>query len=608
MKTISWSLIFLMVSATSLAQVAERKHIEDTEPGWYKVYRFKGAKEPKKMDNRTYSIAQLSLIDSLANWMQASYLPKAGIGDIKKKIFPEVSQYEPYNAALPQGYGAVAYTWNVEYNSEGKLVRIPETETGWAIEANSVPGWPIRDFSTTTEYYFTMPSFNMSSNQEEVEKQQDLSNVPNIKPYIHFWIKNIEAGNGTEYVLLCKDNRSPFINVTKGEYLRVLEAAIQRAYDKEKTKIHDRNSGNSPKNIEYFMKYLEEKHAKRLECLKNNKEKYKGRLNEPAATSNAQPTVLLENVVDVFDGNDPKSDKFPVYTVDPSMYELCKKDKPQCILVVWNWHPGDPKEKHMHESIINNFNFDYVYNFFFYPEKVKGQPYKPVRSPFLKDAVVVLKKSETAEKTAVDKSVHFFEDFSTTSVGQKPNGWRARGNGAGVSTTVATLDGSDKWAMIAGNNLQATSLRKPLPQDFTLSYDVVVPENFTWGTKGLALLLAKEKTEGVSESFIRLKLRPGSGGSNGEAELETKFPPAYANGTKWYVATGFSNNKKVNRINVIIRKNGQALQLLIDKNIVAEYPKVVPADMQFNALSFDMANSGGENDKYYVSNIRITKD
>lgn len=609
MKTNIFSLFCALLTHGMILGQTQQQAIEESEPGWYKVYHFKGAKEVKKMGNRTFSIAQLSIADSLANWMQASYLPKAGIGDVKRTIFPEVNQYAPYNSALPQGYGATAYTWNVSYNSQGKLVRVPETETAWAVEANAVPGWPIRDLSTTTQYYFTMPSFEIiSSGGEEVKQHQDLSQVANIKPYIHFWIKNIEAGNGTEYVLLCKDNRSPFIKLTKGEYLQLLEPAIQRAYEKEKAKIHDRNSGNSQKNIDYFMKYLDEKHAKRMACLKNNREKYKDRLTETAETFAAQPDVMLENFADVFEGNDPLSPKYPVYTIDPFLYELCKKDKPQWILISWNWSSADPKEKHMHESIINNFNFDFVYNFFFYPEKVKGQPYKPLRSPFLKEVPVVLAHSEAAKKATLDKTVHFFEDFSTTSVGQKPNGWYARANANGISSTVATVDGADKWAVIAGNRLQPTNLKKPLPQNFTLSYDVIVPENFTWGAKGLVLLLAKEKTEGVAEAFIRLKLRPGSGGANGEAELETKFPPAYANGTKWYKATGFSNDKKLNRINVNIKKSGEALQLLIDKNIIAEYAKGVPADMLFNTLSFDMANSGGENDKYYVSNIRITKD
>ena len=46
----------------------------------------------------------------------------------------------------------------------------------------------------------------------------------------------------------------------------------------------------------------------------------------------------------------------------------------------------------------------------------------------------------------------------------------------------------------------------------------------------------------------------------------------------------------------------------IDKSKVAEYSKGVPADMVFNALSFKMIRSDGETEKYFVSNIKITKD
>jgi hypothetical protein len=263
----------------------------------------------------------------------------------------------------------------------------------------------------------------------------------------------------------------------------------------------------------------------------------------------------------------------------------------------------------MHESIINNFNFDYVYNFFFAPEKVKGQPYKPRHSPVLKEAVMVSSKSATGKIATLDKSIHFFEDFSTTSVGKKPTGWYAKTNHNGVSPVVTTVDGtSENWAIIAGNSLIPTNLKKPLPQNFTLSYDVIVPENFTWGAKGLVLLLSYEKSEGVTEAFISLKLRPGSGGADGEATLETKFPSGYATGTKWYVATGFSNNKKVNRITVNIKKSNEVLQVFIDKKMIAEYIKGIPADMKFNALSFDMGSSDSENDKYFIGNIKITRD
>jgi len=604
MKAISILLINVTLVTFSFAQTNSQQSIEESELGWYKVYHFKGAKEIKKLDNRIYSIAQLSISDSLANWIQASYLPKGGIGDVKKTIFPKVSQYSPYNVAWPQGYGATAYTWSVSYNSQGKLERIPETETPWAISANDVPGWPFRELSTSTKYYFTMPTFE---GDDEFKKQQDLSKVATLKPYITFWIKNIEAGGGTEYVLLCKDNKSPFLKITKGEYLQSLEAAIPQAYQNEKKKIYEQNK-NDQKGIDYFMKYLDEKNNKRMICLKNNKEKYANRLLETAEVFTSQPDIMLENYPDVFEGNGGRG-TYPVYTIDPTMYELCKKDKPQWILVGWSWSASNPKEKHMHESIINNFNFDYVYNFFFNPEKVKGQPYKPVHSPFAKEAVVIGEKSESSKKAALDKSDHFFEDFSTTSVGKKPIDWYAKANGSGVSSTVTTVDGAPgKWAVVAGNALIPNNLSRPLPQNFTLSYDVMVPENFTWGGKGLVLLLSKEKSAGIAEAFISVKLRPGSGGSDGEATVETKFPSGYADGTKWYVATGFSNNKKINRIHVAIKKSGEVLQLRIDDKMIAEYPKGIPATMLFNALSFEMSNSNGETEKYYISNIQITKE
>ena len=587
-----------------MAQVTKQQSIEESELGWYKVYHYKGATETKRLDNRIFSIAQLSICDSLVNWIQASYMPKGGIGDVKKNIFPKVSQYSPYNVAWPQGYGATAYTWSVSYNSEGKLEHIPETETPWAVSANNVPGWPFGELSTSAKYYFTMPTFE---GDDELKQQQDLSKVASLKPYITFWIKNIEAGGGTEYVLLCKDNKSPFLKITKGEYLQLLKEAIPRAYQNEKKKIYEQNKGDQ-KGIDYFMKYLDEKNNKRMICLKNNEEKYKSRLQETAEVFTPQPDIMLENYPDVFEGNGGKG-IYPVYTIDPSMYELCKKDKPQWILIGWSWSVSSPKEKHMHESIINNFNFDYVYNFFFNPVKVIGQPYKPVHSPFAKEAVLIVEKSESSKKAALDKSVHFFEDFSTTSIEKKPIDWYAKASGAGVSSTVTTMDGAPgKWAVVAGNSLIPNNLTKPLPQNFSLSYDLIAPENFTWGGKGLVMRLAKEKTEGVAEAFISLKLRPGSGGSDGEATVESKFPSGYADGTKWYVATGFSNNKKINRIHVTIKKSGEVLRLLIDDKTIVEYTKGIPADLLFNALSFEMANSDGETQKYYISNIKITKE
>jgi hypothetical protein len=303
---------------------------------------------------------------------------------------------------------------------------------------------------------------------------------------------------------------------------------------------------------------------------------------------------------------------FPILKVKKKTLALCKTDQPQWLVIRWTMSmPNQPYNIHLHESILNNFNFDYVYNFFFDPEKVKGQSYKPLRSPSYKEAVVITETSEASKKNADDKNIFFFEDFSTTALGKKPIGWQATLAHAGTTGVVTNPDGLEgNWVELRGHYISATLLKKPLPQNFTLSYDLVASQNFTWGAKGLTMQLSKETSPGNAESFLNLRLRPGFNGRDGEAVLETKFPspPGYSNGTKWYVANGFSNNKKNNRITVTIKKIDEKLQVFIDKTKIAEYEKAIPAAHLFNALSFDCNGNSAENDKYYISNIKITKE
>jgi len=386
MKKLFFLFSIWVLSGTSYAQPVLRQSIQDSIIGWMKVYHFKGIKESKKVDDKLYSAAQLSLCDSFANWMQASYLPKGGLGDVKKSVSEKLGQYNQHTVAKPQSYGAYSKTYfELKYNSNHKLEPFTNSHVNWNIFANNIPGdWPIRDLCTPSQYYFTMPTSETEVDDEKIKKLLDLTTEESIKPYITFWIKNMGYGGGRENVLLCKDNKSPLIKVTKGEYLQALESAIPRYYEAEKKKIFEQNKDNQ-KSIDYFMLYLNEKNDKRVACLKNNKEKYKDRLTETAEVFNPQPDLMLENYPDVFEGNDYQSKKFPVYKIDPEMAELCKKDKPQWILISWDYYSVDPTEKQQHEAIINNFNFGYVYNFFFDPGKVKGQPYKPLRSPDAKE-------------------------------------------------------------------------------------------------------------------------------------------------------------------------------------------------------------------------------
>ena len=315
--------------------------------------------------------------------------------------------------------------------------------------------------------------------------------------------------------------------------------------------------------------------------------------------------MLLENYKDVFEGGGGPGERYAVYKIDPAMNELAKTDKPQWITVWWDGDLLDPVGKQHIEAIVNNFDFQYAHDFFFDPEKVKGRSYRPLHSPSAVEAPVTMEASASAKSNAADASVLFFEDFSTTLVGRTPSAWKV----GRTTGTVVNLDGlPGNWAVMAGDASLAPKQIQALSRDFTLTYELVASQNFTWGAKGFTLLLANEPSPGNADSYIRLKLRPGFDGKDGEAELETKFAAGYQSGTKWYPATGFSNNQKNNHITVSIRKSGESVRVFIDSNKIAEYDKAMPAAQAFNSMRFFVLGNASElNDKFYISRIKVTK-
>lgn len=605
-------------AGTSSAQVIPPHTMEDVVYGWMKVYHLKGTKTGTSVDHRKYSGAQLSICDSFVNWMQASYIPKGGLGNAARWLSEKMSPYNQFTIGLPPNYGAVARTYvELKKNEKGKIEPYTSNSISWKVSANEVPGWPVRHICSASQYYFTLPNAETEVDDEVTRKRLDLTKHPNTAPYVSFWLKNEGFGSGTQNVLLCKDNKSPFIKITKGEYLDQLELAIPAFYKTESKKIFEAQQGIKSR-VDYEMKNLDARIAKYREGLKANRDKYKSRLGELAVMGSSQPRLIdLDNGRDVFTGQyltDPDSEgqQYQIYKLDTAMVKLCTTDKPQWVMVFWDYYNGASAiEKQQHDAIMNNFNFEYVYNFFFAPEKVKGKGYQPLQSPLHVQSVVASPASSASKTNLADKNVFFFDDFSTTATGKKPVGWKTRLSGDGTTSVVGTIEDADgTWAVLKGHYISA-ELKKSLPQDFTVTYDLVASKGFTWGAKGLTMQLAYDpKGTGNPESFLKLRMRPGYDGRDGEATLETKFPfpPGYSNETRWLTATGFSNDKKMNLVKVTIKKKNEMLQVFIDDKKIAEYQKAIPLAHVFNALSFDCGGNSSENDKYYISNIKITRE
>ena len=603
-------LLALVCSLSGTAQSRQpipRSELEDKVLGWIRTYDYKGAAKPITVDTRVYSPAQLSIAQLFANWMQASYLPKGALGDVLQIRNAKLSPYNQDTAAHPQAYGALAKLYTeLIYGANKKIEPLTSDAYLWGIEANGFYGDPIGDISTPERSYFTLPTFEQQGFGTDLDKAADVSHHPVLKQFPTRFVRNSVSGN-QRHVVLTKDHQHPFVKVTKGEYLQALEAAVLRKYADEQLKIARDNKGNQ-RSIDYFTGYLNTNHAKRLAVLKNNKEKYQARLQEPAEIWTLQPGVLLENYADVFEGNGGTTKRLQVYTIDPRVVELSKTDAPQWILVYWTAHLNDPVSLSLHQAVLDNVNFQYIYDYFFDPGKVKGQPYQPLRSPALTETIVAARPSAAAAKSAADPAVVFFEDFSSSVVGSKPLNWRSNLNNSGASSVVTELKGLDgHWASMSGMKLTPADMKAPLPRDFEVSYDVVAAQGYRWGAKGLMFRLSKTA---APASFLSVKVRPGFDGRDGEVEIEGNFPgaQAYMNGTKWVKAPGFSNNAVNNRVTVTLKKKGDLLQVFIDQTNVAEYPKGVPPGVQFDAMSFDLTGNtaiDAADERMFIGNIRI---
>jgi hypothetical protein len=391
----------------------------------------------------------------------------------------------------------------------------------------------------------------------------------------------------------------------------LLQKCGQMIEDENAKRISDINTkkSNTPRDITYFTKYENENFAKAKASLAIMREKYNNRLNEHASIPSNIDYFDFVNGNDIFtrislkEGGQPYLKTFPIYKFAPNTVEASKQDKPLWIRVTWAWTLNDESERHMHESIINNFDFQYLYDFFYDPEKVKGKPYRPLRSPYEKVTVVALEKSAEAKKADADNRIYYFEDFSSNAEGQKPIGWYSKNNNVGAFTRVVTLPGkTGKWLEIKGHDeVVSNNLKKPLPADFEVSFDILAPQNFSWGGKRLRFALAKDK-----ESF-EVGIRPGFGGRSGDIWIDNTIAGNKGVYNKFYEATGFSNNLPLNAISITLRKKGESIEVRIRDQVVVVFPNAVPASTVFNWISFGHSNSYEESEKYYISNFKITK-
>lgn len=383
-KEILAALLFLILSTHSPAQLLQEQRIQDSIIGWWSVLP-KKAVAPVTNNGYSFSAAQQELTNELIRWMYKTYTPVGGLGTYKKVFDADLGAQKRY---APHIYGVMFRVWDVSFDkqwmtADNKFKPIDEQYTSFFIRANYIPeNNPVIFVNNSNRYVFTMPVDGGGGEQlKESRKGADARIHPNVYPYI-------TMQSEFQNIFLVPGNKLPIKTVTKGELLDMAESSIETLLKTEMERVKQQFSNASAQQDAFaHRKKTIEAYRVKIQKLRT---KHQQTLDLPALVNNPELTIYqFETDPDPFDISENRKQWKQYYTVHQYTKELlekCRTDKPQWIVVTFPFVTNDRNNqlKEMYKAMTENFNYEYVYNYFFNPEKIKGLNYKPANEESLK--------------------------------------------------------------------------------------------------------------------------------------------------------------------------------------------------------------------------------
>lgn len=628
MKALYFTL-FSLVALSSFAQRTNDQKLEDSVFAWKSFTPITASKYP-----RSFTQAQLKLPGLFKDWIQKSYIP---IGAIDNTF--AIAEPNKKDEVTPHAIGINAEIWNTMWDKAGKkVVRLPHSAnpiyllTNYIIDAE-----PVAMLTKTDKPVFIRRSPDAAKTfagwqyGETRIKEFNLHNDPKFSNYqLQYYGCEGDMCQPRVAIYLSPNNRLPIRQLTQGEVLELIEKAIPSETTKAKNKLKS-TYGHRPQSLQEEYKRFDETVLPKWKAnLENLKKQYSSSLHTPAEIGNINGVEMIN----IFNGDDifkkSSSRMFSIYTYEDDVMQKSKGDKPLWICI--SWMPANLSnnfsQRELHRSMMEHFNFDYVYNYFFSPQKNNNASYSILNPQAQKDNIANLKKEKNRINTSTAKlpaGVHYLDDFLANTIGQKPAGWYF--SNIGEPCLVATPDGlTGKWVDIRTQKFIPTNCKRPLPKDFQFEFDVACSD-FTSNTGGALLLNINNKvltangdeTDSSTPINIDFTIKAGNakwttnptGGSSIKATY--KGMP----GTIRYAGVDKPNldftNKK-NSVHILITKKGNQVKGYIDgKEIVVQdkYGNTIPGynelpqGAQLNSFYFRNTTNGNEN-RVYISNVKIT--
>lgn len=187
-----------------------------------------------------------------------------------------------------------------------------------------------------------------------------------------------------------------------------------------------------------------------------------------------------------------------------------------------------------------------------------------------------------------------FDDFAQDAIGDLPGGWDTN-----AAAEVVTIEGKPgRWLMFTRGGVFVPDLSEPLPDNFTLEFDVLASQPFTAGTR-LATVIAdlsnvdQAAAWTIADSRYTVSVHP-SGTSwadrrkegEGEAEVSVDAEP-------W---GGVAH--------VSIWRQRERLRVYVNESKVWDVPKAMTPGVAYNTILFSVHEVEPDG-RYYVGNVRL---
>lgn len=203
-----------------------------------------------------------------------------------------------------------------------------------------------------------------------------------------------------------------------------------------------------------------------------------------------------------------------------------------------------------------------------------------------------------------------FEDFNNTEIGDFPTRWNT--NATAEMVTLNNKEG--KWLKISKEGVWMPEFITNLPENFTLEFDLGVPNDFD-GSRfilNIANLKNREKeytdfyhfVSGQHGHYIHLQFLPFNGRSSATAKIRAGSPGNETINTD--VDFKGWDNAKNNFAHISLWRQNQRLRVYLNGEKIYDLPKAFEAEGKYNTVTYAMQGTYKPDQYYYfLGNIRL---